>query len=81
MGTIRKCKLCVKKKWPQATPIALTAEGGNVRSMPWMISDAQLDKGLILKKCHRLVSDDIGTPEGILIIEETSFAKRGKIIK
>jgi len=58
-------------------PIALTVEGGNVRSMQRMISDAQWDEDLLLKRYHRLVSDDMGDDNGILIIDETSFVKKG----
>lgn len=58
-------------------PIALAVEGGNVRSMQRMISDAQWDEGFILRRYHRLVSEDMGDDDGILIFDETSFVKKG----
>jgi len=58
-------------------PIALTGEGGNVRSMQRMVSDAQWDEDLFLQRYHRLVGEDLGDDEGILIFDETSFVKKG----
>ena len=57
--------------------IALTGEGGNVRSMQRMVSDAQWDEDLFLQRYHRLVGEDLGDDEGILIFDETSFVKKG----
>lgn len=58
-------------------PIALRVEGGTVRSMQRMISDAQWDEVLILKRYHQLIGDDMAHDDGILIFDETSFVKKG----
>lgn len=58
-------------------PIALTVEGGDVRSMQRMVSDAQWDEDLLLRRYHGLVREDMGDEKGILILDETSFAKKG----
>ncbi len=58
-------------------PIALAVEGGKVRSMQRMISDAKWDEDLLLKRYHQLVSEDMGDDKGILIFDETSFVKKG----
>lgn len=58
-------------------PIALRVEGGDVRSMQRMVSDAQWDEDMLLRRYHELVREDMGSKDGILILDETSFAKKG----
>jgi len=58
-------------------PIALRVEDGNVRAMQRFVSDVVWDEPLMLKQYHTLVDEDMGDPEGILIFDESGFAKKG----
>jgi SRSO17 transposase len=58
-------------------PIALQVEGGNVRAMQRLISDALWDEETMLKTYHGLLQDEMGEPDGVLIIDETGFVKKG----
>jgi SRSO17 transposase len=59
-------------------PIALAVENGNVRTMQRFISDAPWDDDRILAKYRSLVNDDLGSPDGVLIFDESSFVKKGQ---
>jgi SRSO17 transposase len=59
-------------------PIALQVEGGNVRAMQRGISDAIWDEAQMLRTYHRLVEDDMGDPEGVVIFDESGFPKKGR---
>jgi SRSO17 transposase len=58
-------------------PIALQVEGGNVRAMQRGISDAVWDDTQMLRTYHRLVEEDMGAPEGVVIVDESGFPKKG----
>jgi SRSO17 transposase len=58
-------------------PIALQVEGGNVRAMQRCISDAVWDDAQMLRTYHRLVNEDMGAPEGVVIFDESGFPKKG----
>lgn len=58
-------------------PIALQVEGGNVRAMQRGISDAVWDDAQMLRTYHRLVEEDMGAPEGVVIVDESGFPKKG----
>jgi SRSO17 transposase len=58
-------------------PIALKVEDGNVRPMQRFISDAEWDDSSILTKYHSLVSEDMGTTDGVIIFDESGFVKKG----
>ena len=58
-------------------PIALSIEDGNVRAMQRFISEAEWDDNKIQTKYHSLVFDDMGSPNGVLIFDETGFVKKG----
>lgn len=58
-------------------PIALHVEDGNVRAMQRFISDVVWDEKAMLRQYHSLVDEDMGDPEGILIFDESGFAKKG----
>ena len=58
-------------------PIALNVEDGNVRPMQRFISDAEWADDKILNKYHSLVSEDMGTADGVLIFDESGFIKKG----
>jgi SRSO17 transposase len=58
-------------------PIALAVEKGNVRAMQRFISDAEWYDSKILNKYRNLVNEDMGSPDGVLIFDETGFIKKG----
>ena len=59
-------------------PMALQVEGGNVRAMQRLVSDALWDEAAMLETYHRLLQEEMGEPDGVLIIAETGFAKKGQ---
>src|SRR5918911_4061878 len=58
-------------------PMALQVEGGNVRAMQRLVSDGLWDEAAILGTYNHLVQEEMGEPDGVLILDETSFAKKG----
>jgi len=58
-------------------PIALAVKGGNVRAMQRFVSDAPWDDDNMISKYRSLANDDIGSPTGALIFDETGFVKKG----
>ena len=59
-------------------PIALALDNGNVRALQRFVSDAPWDDDKILSKYRSLVSDDLGSPDGVLIFDESGFVKKGE---
>jgi SRSO17 transposase len=59
-------------------PMALEVEGGNVRAMQRLISDAVWDAEQMRWTSHHLVKADLGDPRGVVIFDETGFPKKGK---
>jgi SRSO17 transposase len=59
-------------------PMAWQVEGGKVRAMQRLVSDALWDEAAMLETDHRLVQDEMGEPDGVLIVDETGFAKKGQ---
>ena len=58
-------------------PIALAVKDGNVRAMQRFVSDAQWDDGNIMFKYRNMINDDLGSPNGTLIFDESGFVKKG----
>jgi SRSO17 transposase len=58
-------------------PMARQVDGGNVRAMQRLISDAVWDEGQMRRTYHRLLNDDLGEAEGVLIFDESGFPKKG----
>ncbi|MBT7052161.1 MAG: IS701 family transposase [Desulfobacula sp.] len=58
-------------------PIALALKDGNVRALQRFVSIAQWDDEKIISKYRSLVNEDIGTPDGALIFDESGFIKKG----
>jgi len=58
-------------------PMALQVEGGSVRAMQRLGSDALWDEEAMLETSHHLVQDEMGDPDGVLIVEETGCVKKG----
>ena len=59
-------------------PIALALKDGNVRAMQRFVSVAQWDDENILSKYRSLVKDDLGSPDGAVIFDESGFIKKGQ---
>ena len=59
-------------------PMALQVEGGKVRAMQRLVSEALWDEDAMLETYHRLVQEEMGEPNGVLIVDETGFAKKGQ---
>ena len=58
-------------------PIALNIQGGNVRSMQRFVSDVVWNETRLLHQYHHIVNEDIGDSNGVLIFDESGFAKKG----
>ena len=59
-------------------PIALAIEDGNVRAIQRFVSVAQWDDDNIMTKYRKCLNDDLGSPDGALIFDETGFVKKGQ---
>jgi len=59
-------------------PIALAVKDGNVRAMQRFVSDAPWDDEKMITKYRSLVNDDLGSPDGALIFDESGFVKKGQ---
>ena len=59
-------------------PIALAVKDGNVRTMQRFVSDAPWDDDKIITKYRNFVNDDLGSPDGALIFDESGFVKKGR---
>ena len=59
-------------------PIALAVKDGNVRAMQRFVSDAPWDDENMIAKYRNLVNDDLGSPDGALIFDESGFIKKGQ---
>lgn len=58
-------------------PIALKVKGGQVRAMQRFISDVIWDEEKMLKKYHKMVSNDMSEANGVLIFDESGIPKKG----
>ncbi|MBU4143101.1 transposase, partial [Patescibacteria group bacterium] len=58
-------------------PIALNVESAKVRAMQHFLSDIVWEEERILSRYHGMVSEDLGDAEGVLIIDESGFVKKG----
>src|SRR4029434_7681229 len=75
-------------------PLALQVEGGKVRAMQRLVRDVLWDEAgmretyhssgqhetgvAMWETYHRLVQDEMGAPDGVLIVDETGFTKKGQ---
>ena len=59
-------------------PIALALKDGNVRAMQRFVSDAPWDDTKMIYKYRCHVNDDLGSPDGALIFDESGFVKKGQ---
>ena len=58
-------------------PIALNIQGGKVRSMQRFVSDVVWNETRLLHQYHHIVNEDMGDSNGVLIFDESGFAKKG----
>ena len=59
-------------------PIALAVKNGNVRALQRFVSDAPWDENNMISKYRSFVNDDLGSPDGALIFDESGFVKKGQ---
>jgi SRSO17 transposase len=59
-------------------PIALQVDASGVRAMQHWISDVPWDEPRMLQTYWQMVANDMGKPDGVLIVDETGFPKKGK---
>ena len=58
-------------------PIALHVEGGTIRGLQRFLSDVRWDEEQMRWNYHQLVADAMGEPDGVLMVDETGFVKKG----
>jgi SRSO17 transposase len=58
-------------------PMALRVEGGTVRGLQRFLSDGPWDEEQMLWNYQQLVAEAMGVPEGVLMVDETAFVKKG----
>ena len=59
-------------------PIALETQATSIRAMQRSLSDADWDDAQMRHTYHHLVSEDLGELDGVVIVDESGFAKKGK---
>ena len=59
-------------------PRALPVEGGTSRGMQRCLSDVLWEEEQMRWNYRQLVADAMGTPDGVLMVDETGFMKKGK---
>jgi SRSO17 transposase len=59
-------------------PIALAVKDGNVRALQRFVSDAPWDDDNMISKYCSFVNDDLGSPDGALVFDESGFVKKGQ---
>ena len=58
-------------------PMALHVDGGNIGGMQRCMSDDGWDEDTMRKTYHGLVAGEMGDPQGVLIVDESGFVKKG----
>jgi SRSO17 transposase len=58
-------------------PLAVQVEGGKVRAMPRLVSEALWDAAAMRETDHRWVQAEMGEPDGVLSVDETGCVKKG----
>jgi SRSO17 transposase len=59
-------------------PIALKVDGGNVRGLQRFMRADIWDEAQMRHIYHQRVYDDMGDPDGVVIVDESGFAKKGE---
>jgi SRSO17 transposase len=58
-------------------PMALHVDGGNMRGMQRCMSDDRWDEDTMRETYHGLVADEMGDPQGVLMVDESGCVKKG----
>jgi SRSO17 transposase len=58
-------------------PMALQVEGGTIRGLQRFISDVRWDEAQMRWNDHQLIAEEMGDPNGVLMVDETGFVKKG----
>jgi SRSO17 transposase len=59
-------------------PMAMALEGGNIQAMQQFIGQGRWQDEKLLKKHWRLVDETLGEEDGVFIVDESGFPKKGK---
>ena len=59
-------------------PMARHVDGGNIRGMQRCMSDDGWDEDTMRETYHDLVANEMGEPDGVLIVDESGFVKKGQ---
>ena len=59
-------------------PMALRVEGGTVRGLQRFVSDVVWDDQQMRWNYHHLVAEEMGAADGVIMVDETGFVKKGK---
>src|SRR6266567_1492725 len=59
-------------------PMARHVDGGNMRGMQRCMSDDVWDEDTMRETYHDRVAHEMGEPEGVLIVDESGFVKKGQ---
>src|SRR6266849_5743987 len=59
-------------------PIAVQTDASSIRAMQRGLSDVAWKDAHMLQTYHQQVANEMGAPEGVMIVDESGFAKKGK---
>ena len=59
-------------------PMAFQVEGGNIRGMQRFMSEDMWAEDTMRETYHSLVANEMGDPQGVVIVDESGFVKKGK---
>ena len=59
-------------------PIAVQTDASSLRAMQRGISDAQWQDARMLQTYHQQVAKEMGAPDGVIIVDESGFRKKGE---
>jgi len=69
---------CSPRARTSIDPMAGQVAGGKVRAMQRLVSDALWEEAGMRETSHRMLQDEMGEPDGGLLIAETGCAKHGQ---
>src|SRR2546425_704251 len=58
-------------------PIAVQTEASSIRAMQRSLSDTQWNDARMLQTYHQQVAKEMGAPDGVIIVDESGFVKKG----
>ncbi len=59
-------------------PIAVQTDAASIRAMQRGLSDVAWKDAHMLQTYHQQVANEMGAPEGVMIVDESGFAKKGQ---